>query len=448
MKITSICTLTFLAFLTAASLAAPAGPDSAANPLSSYPKNLARHHMGSNLFVFNATNQTYVPTEAAAAWLDDDISTGWPALTGQHYYMIALPEPELLTNFAISARPTSGTVSLYAGDEPAAPTSKSWALLAKDISVDSINDKKLAKPFSRFAKYLLIETNLTDSRPWYSVYLYGEKSAISYRMQKREKTIDSRAILGPYVNSQTAFNISSLYAKARVAYASAADSYVAWQKIIDDNPESALAIAPSSTDASLVIKYGQPESVQRLSVLADAGARGKLDFYLVSDADGAKPVAQNAGTDADYLKVSYPEKPAASQEGPSRPVSLAGLTPVASMVFDGANGRNTIDFPAVKASKLLVRWTPDTAGAALPIREINSFGNPAMNDYEVVSDLAVGELGVDVSKGDGKEPIGEGKETIGEGKEPIGQFLPSKEPFLPRGLGFPPNLTQDQPQSP
>jgi hypothetical protein len=451
MNIPLLRSLALVALLPVLSFAAPPSPIKATGPLNSYAKNLARHHIGANLFVFDSTNQAFVPTEAAAAWLDDDIATGWPALTGQHYYLLAMPEPELLTNFAISARPTTGTVTLYAGDEAAPPSAKSWTLLAKDVPVDSINDKKLEKPFSRYAKYLLIETNLTDSRPWYSLHLYGDKAAVSCKLAKREKSIDPSSIMGPYVNNQTAFNLSSLYANARVSYAAAADSYVSWQRIIDDNPQSSIAITPSTTDAGLVIKYGEPQAVQRVSILADAGARGKLDFYLVADAAAKmKPTAAN--TDSPYIKASYDEK--AATEEPSAPVSLSGLTPVASMIFDGVNTRNTIDFPSVKAGALLVRWTPDTAGAALPVREINSFANLALSDFDVVSSGAIGELGMDVSGdgkeaiGDGKEAIGDGKEAIGEGKEPIGQFLPSKDPFLPRGLGFPPNLTQaDEPQA-
>ena len=58
-----------------------ADTDPAARQLQVYPKNLARQNIGSNLFLYNAANQTYAPTEAAAAWLDEDITTGWPALT-------------------------------------------------------------------------------------------------------------------------------------------------------------------------------------------------------------------------------------------------------------------------------------------------------------------------------------------------------------------------------
>jgi len=54
--------------------------DPAARQYQVYPKNLARQHVGSNLFVYNTTTNQYVPTEASAAWLDEDVTTGWPVL--------------------------------------------------------------------------------------------------------------------------------------------------------------------------------------------------------------------------------------------------------------------------------------------------------------------------------------------------------------------------------
>src|SRR5215207_7180285 len=95
-------------------------------PLQSVPKNLARQHYGSNLSVFDANTQRFVATEAAAAWLDDDISTGWPALAGKQHYLLQLSSPQLLTNFALSARSANGTFSLYTSDQAAAPGDASW----------------------------------------------------------------------------------------------------------------------------------------------------------------------------------------------------------------------------------------------------------------------------------------------------------------------------------
>jgi hypothetical protein len=171
--------LTSLLTIACATIAGAADSEQGAKQLQIFPKNLARQHVGSNLFHFNAANQTYVPTEAAAAWLDDDATTGWPAMAGKQSYLLVLSEPEVLANFAISARPASGTISLYAGDEPKAPGSSSWKALAKNVPFESVNNKKLGKSFNHFAKYLLIETDIADPGPVYGLYVFGDKPAVT-----------------------------------------------------------------------------------------------------------------------------------------------------------------------------------------------------------------------------------------------------------------------------
>ena len=408
----------------------------ATKQLQAYPKNLARQNIGSNLFLYNPANQAYVPTEAAAAWLDDDVATGWPPMLGQHYYLVSLSHAELLTNFAILAQSASGTVSLYAGDEPSPPSAKSWAPLAKNLAVDTINGVKMTKPFSRFAKYLLIETNLTDSGPWYSLYLYGEKAATNFTLEKRAQTIDTRSVFGPYVNNQEAFNASSLYAKAQVSYCNAGEGFSDWQKLIDDNPESAINVAPSTTDAGVVIKYDAAVGIQRISVLTTPAAKGKLEFFL-ADA-GAAPTASTAGSQSQYVKVANGAEPSKS---------LAGLTPAATLVFTGASSHASADFATTSATSMMVRWTPDDGKQALPIREINSFDDVSLTAYQLSGSpeaIAENTTGSSRTSTDGKENLGDGKDGKGL-LPPVSELLPSRTPFVPGSLGFPTNLPANTP---
>ncbi len=69
-----------------------------------FPKNLARQHLGTNLVQWDAAKKVFTPTQAAAAWLDDDVTTGWPLMAEKQYYLITLQRAELLTNFARSPR--------------------------------------------------------------------------------------------------------------------------------------------------------------------------------------------------------------------------------------------------------------------------------------------------------------------------------------------------------
>ena len=441
-------TLVLLMAAACSTLANAAESDPATKQLQVYPKNLARQHLGANLFVFNPKNQAYVPTEAAAAWLDDDATTGWPALPGKQHYLVALPEPELVSNFSLSSQPSNGTVTLYAGDEPAIPGAKSWSPLTGPVAMDSVNDKKLASPFSRLAKYVLIETNIADPGSIYSLNLYGDKPASSYSLRKRPQTIDAHAIFGQYVNQKTEFNLNGIYSQGRVTYANSPDGALSWQKGIDDNPESSVTIASSTQESGAVIHYGTPQSVSRISLLTDSTAKGTLDFFLVSDALPA--VAQAPADDAAIIKASNTVPAAAPDATLPKAVSLEGKTPTISIVLDGSNPRAAVDFPAVEASSLLVRWTPANGTDPIAIRELGSFGAYSLNDYEVgMNPEAVAERGTGLSGKDGKD----GKEAIAEGprdpKDPKGldpvAAGPAGSPYLPGALGFPPNFDPGDP---
>lgn len=387
--------------------AAPPPAELAAKPLQAYPKNLARQHVGANLFIFNATTQSFTPTEAAAAWLDDDVTTGWPIMAGKQHYLLALPEPEVMTNFAISTRATAGTMTLFAADEPALPGARSWAPLAKEIALEAINGKKLTKPFNRFAKYLLIETNIADPGPLFSLYVFGERPATSYLLAKRDQAIDTKALFG-YTNDQTAISHTGLYLGTRVVFASSGGGSLALQKAIDDNPESGVSIAPNAESAGLAVKFAGAPSISRVALLTAAPSKGQVDFFLV---------------------------PALSSE--DGVVPIAGLKPTASITLDGSTTRQAVDFPATEAGALLVRWVPESGSSALGLRELNAFNALPLSEYSLgMTPEAVAELvkNNDVSK-DGKS-FKDGKDLA-----PVGELRPSRSPYLPGALGFPPNIT-------
>ena len=402
--------ITTLLSIACTSLAIGADVEQGSKQLQVFPKNLARQHLGSNLFLFNATNQTYVPTEAAAAWLDDDATTGWPVMAGKQSYLLVLSEPEVLTNFSVSARAATGTISLFAGDEPTAPGSNSWKPLAKNVPFDSVNNKKLGKSFNHFAKYLLIQTDLADPGPLYGLYVFGDKPAVSYSLHKREQPIDARAIFGQFVNNQTDFNLGGLHTGARVNFADSTGGYLAWQRAIDDNPETSVTLAASGTESGLVIAYPQPHTISRVSVLTDPGAKGKLDFYATS---------------------------APSAAGSRAAAPLDAATPTVSVVLDGSNARASIDFPSVEAGQLAMRWSPVDPAEKLVLREVATFDGVTLDNYEVSLSPAV------VAEGPAKDPTGDGKESkdiIDPKKNPEPVALgPGGSPYLPGALGFPPD---------
>jgi hypothetical protein len=423
---------TFVFLVTSIAVAVGAEVDPAAKQLQVYPKNLARQHLGANLFLFNPTSQTYSTTEAAAAWLDDDVTTGWAALAGKQHYLMALPEPEVVTNFSLSTNSTGGTVTIYGGDEPAEPGSKSWVPLVRDVAIERVNEKKLAKPFSRLAKYLLVETNIAEPGPIFSIYVFGERPATSYTLIKRDQPIDTKAIFGPYVNDQTAFSHASLYSGSRVAFATDKSSYTGWQRAIDDNPESGISLASTTDQAGMVLALSGKHSVSRMSVLTDGNASGKLDVFLVPELPGNPSVAESAPEAAVRTVAST------SSTRVTQAVALEGLTPSVTFDFDGSTSRLSKDFGATEAGAVLLRWTPANAGQPLTIREINAFNGYSLADHALtLTPEAIAELAVDASKdgkafADGKQ----GKEA--KALEPVGELR--RPPYLPPSLGFPPPI--------
>jgi hypothetical protein len=436
--------LASLVLLTSATAFAIGEAEQSQKQLQVFPKNLARQHLGSNLFLFNATSQKFQPTEAAAAWLDDDVTTGWPVMAGPQHYLVTLAEPTLVTNLALSTRPTAGTVTVYVGDEPAAPGAKSWTAVAKGIPVNSISEKKLGQPFSRFAKYLLIETDMADPGPLFSLYVYGDRPAVNYQLRKRDTPIDPSAIFGPYVNNATTYSVSALYAHSTITHAAGGGSYLSWQRAIDENPESGVSVMPTTDEAGLVLKLSAGHQLSRFAVLTGgAPAKGKLEFFVVPNAPQTTSAAPDG--EAGIAKVNNPAAAPAIVGA-----SLAGLTATTTLVLDGSATRGAIAFPGVSGSAVLVRWTPDTAGQALDLRELNAFNEISLNEYELsLTPEAVAALNDSEGNGNGRSYADSGKgggdfKDYKDGKSipPVGEFLSPRSPFLPGSLGFPPNLTR------
>jgi hypothetical protein len=404
-----------------------APPEKSAGSASrGYLKNIARQHYASTLSLFDATAQRYTSTEAAAAWLDDDVATGWPALAGKQHYLLQFAEPQLVTNLELSTKTASGSVSLYAGDRDAAPGDKAWTLVAKDVPVESINNQKLARPINKYAKYLLIETNIADPSPIYSLNVFSERTAASTAIVTRPQPVDVKPLLGEFVNNQTAFNMAGIYAKAAVTYANSGGSENNWQRAIDDDPETLLNVKTSTAESGMVLRFDGAQPFTRLSMLTNPKSRGKVDIFLLSEAP---------------------------QNGV--PVSIEGITPSVTLTFDGISQRASADFAETRASALALRWTPESGETTLAIRELNIFADLALSDHEVAgapagiaqgpSEAEPGEK----SLSDGKAPIAMGpggKDFKGMGEPPAVAAGPGSG-YNPGGLGFPPNLGNPRPRT-
>ena len=144
-------------------------------------------------------------------------------------------------------------------------------------------------------------------------------------------------------------------------------------------------------------------------------------------------------------------------------MSIEGLAPSVTLTFDGTSARSSADFAETNATAMVVRWRPESGEAALNVRELNTFSDLSLAEYEVSGAPAAIAQAPDDSKvvmaknGDGKElkPIGEGQEKSdfkgGTGKDvkaPIGEGPIAEGPGHKIGnLGFPPR-TPNFPLSP
>jgi hypothetical protein len=418
MKTPVFVTVIATAFSTLA-FAAPAEKNTG-SASQGYLKNIARQHYTTTLSLYDASAKHYVATEAAAAWLDDDIATGWPALAGKQHYLLQFAEPQLVTNFELSTKTASGTITLYAGDSDAAPGDKAWSLIAKDVPVESINNQKLSQRINKYAKYLLIETNIADPSPIYSLNVFSERSAASTSIVSRPQPVDVKQLLGDFVNNQTAFNMAGIYAKGAVTYANSGGNEASWQRAIDDDPETFLSVKPSTAESGLVVRFDGAHPFTRLSLLTNSKTRGKVDIFLLSEA---------------------PEK--------STPVSIEGIAPSITLTFDGTSQRSSADFAETKAAALALRWTPESGDATLAIRELNIFADLALTDHEVAGALtALAQGPTEKSIGDGKS-LSDGKAPIAMGPGRGSDFKGVSDPnavgagpggYTPGNLGFPPTL--------
>jgi len=237
--------------------------------------------------------------------------------------------------------------------------------------------------------------------------------------------------LGEFVNQQTAFNVAGIYANSRVTYANSPGSSITWQRAIDDNPESTVPLAPTTTEAGLVLRFGEARPITRLSVQGEQAAKGTLDVFLLSQAPDA-----------------------------GQTVGLEGITPSVSIKFDGTSARASADIEETNSVAMVLRWKPDGNSAAFTLHDLAAFSNISLTDHEVVGapDAIASNDDPDKDKNMKKEgTAGDGKESKDviaagpsgkEGKEPIAAGPPEPVAAGPggttlTGLGFPPRILRN-----
>lgn len=353
--------------------------------LTDYPKNLARLHLGASLERFDPAARTYTDTQGAGKWLDDDEATGWKPSKGEETFLLSLPEASLITGFMVSAAQAPGKISVYTADERSAPESSSWNPLLEGVAIETVNEKVFTAPISRYARYLLIRTELEKPAPLWSLYVFGARPATAYRLVKRTQMVDTDSVYPASVNPNTVLDLASLYAGARVTYVNSGSDPVGWQTLIDESPETSWKVKGEDGDASLVIDFGSARSLRRFSSLIEPQA-GVMEVFVLNSltqprhAGGGMTASEEAAEDG-IQQISNTGQDLTTTAGPS----LDRVAPVFRLSFDGLSDREAIEFAPVSGRYLLVRWLPRTAGDPVNIRQIDVFGDPHLADYTVAA---------------------------------------------------------------
>ncbi len=336
-----------------------------------YPKNLARLHLGASLFEYNERSQTYEPTKSISSWMDDDEATGIAPKKGKRYYLLVLQKPSMIRALSLSADGMDGTISVFAGDERAVPGSASWAPLITGTPIAEINERVAADINNQFGRYLLIELDLTQSGPLWSLYVFGREAASEYSLERRAFQVNSSDIFGQKVKMETIIDLANIYSDASVLYTASGGKLSEWQVMIDESPETAFTMTGSASQQgpSFAILLNQSAPVKRISVMADAG-RGKLEFYLIGGL-----------ADDEIFQVNI-DDPYALPEFSQ--INLDELEPICVLEFDGQTDRIAENVADSYGLFLLGRWIPAVEGGAIRVRQVDAFGDLDFDNYEVV----------------------------------------------------------------
>lgn len=414
-------TFFFLPLLTLGlAFAAPSASAAGDEALASYPKNLARLHLGASLYRYDPGSGTYQPADVASSWMDDDETTGQATKTGRQHYLLVLSQPFLVRNFTLSSDGSRGTVTVYAGDERATPESSTWTPVLSEVPISELNEQTPTGSLNRYGRYLLIETNLDQTGPLWSLYVFGREPATDFNLERRPMPVDSSSVFGQKVRQNTIIDVANIYSDARIVHMANGGAEADWHAMIDESPETFWIVngaEDQATPAFAVELADQTMPIRRISVMADAGP-GVMEFFLIGD-----PATNSADT---TIPVAT-----SSPRPDFRSLDLDGMVPVCTLGFDGVSDREAIDIASAEGRYLLGRWRPTVGGENIKIRQLDVFGDPDFDNFQVVAAPApIAEM----DNAADKVVYDPGKnyktllDPIAEGPAEIAQFSPTGAP--------------------
>jgi hypothetical protein len=342
---------------------------SSATPLdhqSNQAKNLARMNCGAQIEcttpdgkVVEVTTASDLNKNAAALIMDDD-TLSCPLQEGLTTFVIKLPTAFLLDRFTFvnENAAAAGELRISVSNYQLPASSDKW------VEVDGQVTFRKKRLFSLSmvgveARYVKLAFNVRTAGHIAAFGLYGGESLQSFSEQNLALVRDgigATDVQATQVCNQAGtspaeslnFDFANLYAQARVVYVSSGAS-AASSRMIDDDPATTYAFAPTDRHPTAILELGGEERVHRISALHKMGA-ARLYVYLLN-------------------------------ELPANRGDLSGAKLIASIGNDEGSEKAAIDFDPAGARYIALRWTREKANSeeASEVAEINAFGNVSLS---------------------------------------------------------------------
>ena len=415
----------------------PLWPDPEEDPegvpkLREIPKNLARWHMGSRLFLSEPTGgfieYSFAPGERGNAELPEfiilgeDAAQGYFLKKGDTSFVIKLGNFGLLERFIFNSFTAEGTFDLYYSNTLNKLDSRKWNVIDEGVPF-SIKERVEVPVGPLESLYIRITIHIDEPGEIGRLNLYGKLSVAEAKPRSLEEF--DREILTEAEQTMVPYNYAPLHNGSQFIHTNSGDPRET-DAMLDENAQSAYVCESKPEGNVFILDLAESKEVNGISVVSESGA-GRFDFYLMD----ALPEGQQVGPSTVYMNlfsnnfVFIAADESALNDALSRGVLLAQVgggetTPGEGITEESTEGTNFEDSPpgsalfgnalqhfsrgvpggqqrisiqlddTLNARYLAMVWTPEIPGdgsapANLQIYEVAVLGEIPQENFEVLA---------------------------------------------------------------
>jgi hypothetical protein len=375
-----------------------------------YPENLARYYHGAQLEGAQGTPITDLrlssksedTNTSVAALLCDDPTVGYALPTGNTALLVSFPKIENIDTISFLNHGAKGSVNIAIASAKLPADSPQWHEVSKQELASNLVKVKVGPAE---AKYVRLTFDVAERGRIAGFGIYSTPALSAFTMPRARNFDDAN-------KSETfgliSYNLTDVHAKSRALYVSSGNDLDGANNMIDGQPASTYAFDAADSTPAAIVDLGKVTTLRRISTLYRQ-QHVAVDFYVLQSLPGSPASAES-------LRLSE--------------AALASLTPVGSVLDEGA-GRAAVDFPEMTGRYILVKWTPTThQDVAFSVAEISAFGKNRNNSLIVANTARSGIVSDGKTVSDPKD--------LGLGKD--GKEIPAEPPAEgpPAGLPQPP----------